>query len=148
MTVLLGIDCSSSPKKTGLALGEARGGEIHILRCTTGSKRMPPAMIAFEWLKGYEDVIIALDAPLGWPKALGSNLSLHKAGMPLKVNADNLFSRETDREIRQRLGKKPLEVGANLIARTAVAALSLLGELRRSTGRKIPLAWAPVEKER
>jgi len=147
MTALLGIDCSTDPKKTGLALGEKGGGIIHILRCTIGSKRMPPAMIAFEWLKEYEDVIIALDAPLGWPKALGLNLAKHRAGMPLKVNPDKLFSRQTDISIRERLGKKPLEVGANLIARTAVSALTLLDELRRSTQRQIPLAWAPVEKE-
>jgi predicted RNase H-like nuclease len=66
MTALLGIDCATNPKKTGLALGEERGGGIHILRCTTGSKSTPPAMIASEWLKEYEDVLIALDAPLGW----------------------------------------------------------------------------------
>ena len=54
----------------------------------------------------------------------------------------------TDVEIKQRLGKQPLEVGANLIARTAVAALMLLDEIRRSTWRPIPLAWAPKETER
>ena len=148
MTALLGIDCATNPKKAGLALGEAIGGVLRILRCTTGSKRMSPAMIAFEWLKEYEDVLIALDAPLGWPKPLGLSLSEHKAGMPIKVDPDKLFSRATDKAIRERLGKKPLEVGANLIARTAVAALALLDELRRSAGRQIPLAWAPVEGER
>jgi hypothetical protein len=148
MTALLGIDCATNPKKTGLALGEERGGGIHILRCTTGSKSTPPAMISSEWLKEYEDVLIALDAPLGWPKSLGLSLSEHKAGMPVKAVPDKLFSRATDRAIRERLGKRPLEVGANLIARTAVAALALIDELRMSTGRQIPLAWAPVERER
>jgi hypothetical protein len=140
MTALLGIDCATDPKKTGLALGEVRGESIHILRCTTGSSRMTPAMIANDWLKDYDDVLIALDAPLGWPKALGFCLFNHKAGVPIKLDADVLFSRATDKAIRKRLGKKPLEVGANLIARTAVAALSLLGELRQSTDRQIPLA--------
>ena len=40
-----------------------------------------------------------------------------------------------------RLGKKPLEVGADRIARTAVAALALLHDLRRRSGLPIPLAW-------
>lgn len=148
MAALLGIDCATVPKKTGLALGELRCGILHILRCTTGSSHTPPAMIANEWIKDYDDVLIALDTPVGWPKALAFSLSNHKAGMAIKIDADQLFSRATDKAIRERLGKKPLEVGANLIARTAVAALSLLDELRRFTDRQIPLAWAPVERER
>ena len=89
MTALLGIDCATVPKKTGLALGEQRGESIHILRCTTGSSRTPPAMIVIEWLKDYDDVIIALDAPLGWPKALGLSLSEHKSGMSIKMDQTN-----------------------------------------------------------
>jgi hypothetical protein len=41
------------------------------------------------------------------------------------------------------LRKRPLDVGANLIARTAHEALRLLDEIRRRTGRDIPLAWDP-----
>ena len=54
----------------------------------------------------------------------------------------------TDVEIKQRLGKQPLEVGASLIARTAVAALTMLDQIRQSTGYPIPLAWAREEKAR
>ena len=35
----------------------------------------------------------------------------------------------------------PLEVGAGWIARTARATLGLLDEVRRTTGKPIPLAW-------
>jgi hypothetical protein len=35
MIALLGIDCATNPKKTGLALGELRGEVVHILRCAT-----------------------------------------------------------------------------------------------------------------
>jgi hypothetical protein len=56
-----------------------------------------------------------------------------------------MFRRMTDDEIHRRLRKRPLEVGANLIARTAHSALKLLGEIRERTGLAIPLAWAPVE---
>jgi hypothetical protein len=49
--------------------------------------------------------------------------------------------------IYRRLGKLPLEVGASWLARTAVAALGLLDELRQASGRPIPLAWAPGEAE-
>jgi len=54
----------------------------------------------------------------------------------------------TDVAIKQRLRKQPLEVGANLVARTAVAALTMLDQIRRSSERPIPLAWAPKEPER
>ena len=41
--------------------------------------------------------------------------------------------------------KKPLDVGADLIARTAHAALRLLGVLRTQLGAAIPLAWDPAD---
>ena len=148
MIALLGIDCATVPRKTGLALAEFREGAVNILRCATATKREPPAKIATDWLQDYDDVLIALDAPLGWPKALGPQLSAHKAGSPIKSLANELFRRATDIAIKQRLGKQPLEVGANFIARTAVAALALLDQIRISTGRPIPLAWALEERDR
>lgn len=63
----------------------------------------------------------------------------------MNAKSDELFKRATDVDIRQRMGKRPLEVGANLISRTAVAALELLKEIRQLTGHTIPLAWAPDE---
>jgi predicted RNase H-like nuclease len=148
MIALLGIDCATNPKKTGLALGELRGKVVHILRCATGTRDDTPAAIAGKWLDDYEEALIALDAPLGWPQKLGVCLSTHRAGLPVQAEANQLFRRMTDVAIKERLGKQPLEVGANLIARTAVAALMLLDQIRRSTGRRIPLAWAPKETER
>ena len=58
------------------------------------------------------------------------------------MSADQMFRRETDRVIKQKLGKQPLDVGADRIARTAHAAVWLLGELRNATGFPIPLAWS------
>jgi len=148
MIALLGIDCSTDPRKTGLALGELRGDVVHISQCATGSKDKLPAKIACEWLRGRDEVLIALDAPLGWPRSLGACLANHRAGSLIQADDTNdLFRRATDKAINDRLKKRPLEVGANLIARTAVAALKLLDEIRHSTGRPIPLAWAPEEKE-
>ena len=147
MIALLGIDCAVNPKKTGLALGELRGGVVHILRCATGKQDETPASIAVNWLYDYEEAIIAFDAPLGWPKKLGVCLFAHRVGLPVQAEANQLFRRMTDVAIKERLGKQPLDVGANLIARTAVAALMLLDQIRRSTGRRIPLAWVPKETE-
>ena len=63
----------------------------------------------------------------------------------MNAKSDELFKRATDVTIKERLGKLPLEVGASLISRTAVAALELLEAIRQLTGQTIPLAWAPDE---
>ena len=52
-----------------------------------------------------------------------------------------MFSRYTDRFVYRRTGKNPLDVGANLIAKTAHWALELLEQLREATGEEIPMAW-------
>lgn len=147
MTVLLGIDCATQPEKVGLALGELRNGVVIITQCRTATKREPPAEIAADWLRGRQGALIALDAPLGWPRSLGACLSVHRAGQAMRVPANDLFRRLTDVDILQRIGKRPLEVGANLISRTSVAALELLGAIRSITGHSIPLAWGPEENE-
>lgn len=112
------------------------------------SRRDRPVGTLLRWIReaGPDPVLIALDAPLGWPVALGQALASHRAGEPVHVQANELFRRETDREIRRRFGKTPLDVGADRIARTAHAALELLGELRTATGLPIPLAWSAQER--
>jgi hypothetical protein len=52
-----------------------------------------------------------------------------------------LFRRDTDRYVEEVLGKRPLEVGADRIARTALSALRLLEDLRERLDDPIPLAW-------
>ncbi|MEN0065291.1 MAG: DUF429 domain-containing protein [Myxococcota bacterium] len=80
--------------------------------------------------------LLAMDSPLGWPVALGACLADHTAGQPLDIpllDRDRLFVRRTDRALTTRFGHagihiRPLEVGADRIARTAQAALALLHE--------------------
>ena len=147
MDIVLGIDCATKPAKVGLALGELRNGVVTITKCRTATRREPPAAIAAAWLRESNRALIALDAPLGWARALGACLPVHRAGQVMPAPANDLFRRSTDLDIRQRMGKRPLEVGANLISRTAVAALELLGALRDCTGSPIPLAWEQDEAE-
>jgi len=96
-----------------------------------------------DWTTHTSCTLIALDAPLGWPTELGRTLCEHQAGAPIHCQANMMFRRETDRFVRKRVGKQPLDVGADRIARTARAALVLLDELRHRTGDAIPLAWNP-----
>jgi predicted nuclease with RNAse H fold len=143
VTYIVGIDCAVSPRKTGLALAAWDAGTLRLLELTRGSRQRPPVAIVAEWVKTHAPVLLALDAPLGWPAALGAALAGHRAGERLEPAANRLFRRRTDEWIRSRLGKRPLEVGADLIARTAHAALALLEGLRERLGEPVPLLWAP-----
>jgi predicted RNase H-like nuclease len=91
--------------------------------------------------------LVALDAPLGWPAPLARALRHHEAGAAIASSSSDLFRRTTDAVIADRIGKRPLDVGADRIARTAHDALRRLGELRAVTGRSIPLAWVPRQVE-
>ena len=141
---LVGIDCATQPERVGIALAEMAD---EVCVCEAHAKIKKPWKRVVHWLMTYrsEGVLIAIDAPLGWPAPLGQLLDPHLAGEPIDVDSNELFSRLTDRYIRQEIGKIPLEVGADRIARTAHAALRGLEILRRETQNAIPLAWSSHE---
>jgi len=70
-----------------------------------------------------------------------------REGAAMGATAHALFRRQRDDDIHERFGKRPLEVGANFIFRTDVAALDLLADIRSITGESIPLAWTPADLE-
>ena len=145
MVALIGIDCATQPRKVGLALAELDGEILRIKACRTASPREEPAWIVSRWMADHGTALLALDAPMGWPRAMGEALSTHQAGAGIGAATHELFRRQTDDAIHQRFNKRPLEVGANFISRTAVAALNLLDQLRLITGQSIPLAWSPAD---
>lgn len=138
---ILGVDCATKPKNTGLCCVL----DHRIEHAETGDGSVAERLAA--WIEPGTPTLLAFDAPLGWPSALAPALVDHRAGDPLRPEANELFHRLTDDEIQERLGKRPLEVGADLIARTAREALSVLQELRDRTGLSIPLGWegAPAD---
>lgn len=136
---IIGVDYSTDNRKTGLALGAWDNGKVKIADVTIASEREPAPKIIAKWLTQHGVVLLALDAPLGWPEPMGRELSSHSAGRPVQTKADEFFSRLTDRVVRDCIAKKPLEVGANLIARTTHSALRLLEDLRNDMHTEIPL---------
>jgi predicted RNase H-like nuclease len=142
---VIGIDCATKDEKVGLALGSFEEEEARIEKVTIGSSKTPVIETIVDWINQRYPALLALDAPLGWPKRLGEVLSYHEAGMPIaEMNPDKMFHRETDEIVKSKIGKLPLEVGANLIARTAHKALRLLKDLGdKTTGKEIPLAPEP-----
>jgi len=144
---VIGVDCATVPARVGLARARREGGGWRLTDAGVASPARPPAEVLEAWLREDPRSMVALDAPLGWPADLGAALAPHRAGDPIAAPIATLFNRVTDRALQARLGKRPLEVGADRIARTAWSALDLLAQLRRATGRPIPLAWAPDTAE-
>ena len=142
---IIGIDCATQDKNTGLALATYDGDteNADVVRTQVGNEVETTLDAILHWLEeSGEPTLLALDAPLGWPSPMGETLLAHRAGEPIAVEADQLFFRRTDQQVWHSTLKKPMEVGADRIARTAHSALRLLGEIRRSSGHAIPLAWS------
>ena len=140
--LIVGIDCATDDAKIGLALAERRGAKTTIRQATICARESSAADTVAGWLRGSAGpILLAIDAPLGWPIEMGRQLASHRAGQAIPVEPNLLFRRATDRFIQATVGKTPLDVGADRIARTAHAAGRLLGQLRQSLIQPIPLAW-------
>lgn len=138
---ILGIDCATAAADTGIARATLSPGDdrpqLNFLRA--GTRGTPVSAVLAQLLSPGRRLLVGLDAPLGWPAPMAELLPRHAAGDAVGYGANELFRRHTDRVVRERIGKQPLDVGADRIARTAVAALELLAELRERTGRRIPV---------
>ena len=163
---IIGWDAAVDPRNNALAVGDlgVEGGPEETVR-TDGGERGPDgsddarvltvrgvvspandeaiAETVTEWIGEVSPrcpILLCIDAPLGWPARLGPTLANHTAGAALDGDAERLFRRATDRDIRRRLGKTPLDVGADRIARTAYSVLGRIEALRRRVTREIRLA--------
>ena len=140
---IVGVDCATIDKKVGLALGKYANGTLKIEDATLCSPKTPATEIIANWLQPENrPALLAIDAPLGWPIALAHALTNHRAGNPIPEETDDLFHRITDKYITKTLRKRPLEIGADRIARTAHAALRMIGEVSQRLSADIPLAWS------
>jgi hypothetical protein len=144
---VIGIDCATDDAKIGVARGRWSPGTVEVEEVALCGRGRPPASLVSSWLRGSGPALIAMDAPLGWPQPLARVLSTHKAGDVISISPNEMFRRETDRFIQRKLGKTPLDVGADRIARTAHAALRVLGDIRTNLGAAIPLAWSTPPNE-
>ena len=140
-TCIIGIDCATDTKKVGLARGFLADGALIIDRLTKPATNQSVCDLVVDWLDPNTPTLLALDAPLGWPEPIGQQLNAHFAGEAILVDPNLMFRRETDRFIKRETGKQSLDVGADRIARTALAALKYLDQISREIDREIPLAW-------
>lgn len=146
---IVGLDCATVDPKVGIALGLHGDAGLEIQDATLCTRERAAANVIASWVHNSQDpILISIDAPLGWPKPLAEILIHHSAGMNIETPANAMFRRTTDVFIQQKLRKTPLDVGADRIARTAYAALAILGTLRVELGIPIPLAWTPTDVSR
>lgn len=144
--LIVGLDAATEPRKFGYAIGRLSDRSVQIVDAGTlrsaGTRDALVEVIAPQ-LREARRALVAIDAPLGWPAGAGAVLARHAAGERVELVPDKLFHRAADQFVQSKLRKRPLEVGASLIARAAHSALSRLHELRSATGLAIPLAWTP-----
>jgi predicted RNase H-like nuclease len=145
---LSGIDCAVDERGVGIAIGDYSDGSCSLLPLPNQAKTRSTAELVCDWIDRSPQTLLALDAPLGWPIALGKALVDHVAGAGIDIPPDLLFRRATDRFVKSHFGKQPLDVGADRIARTARAALKLLERIRSQTALEIPLVWEPHYMEK
>jgi len=69
--LVIGIDGATQPGKVGLARAERRGSGAEVTDCLLGANDALPIAVVLGWLEGAESGLLYLDAPLGWPVALG-----------------------------------------------------------------------------
>jgi hypothetical protein len=141
---VVGVDCATNESRVGIALGAWEEGSVRLREVALCGRERSAAVSISDWLRGVRGPgLLALDAPLGWPSPLSETLVRHRAGEKLAAEPNEMFRRLTDRFIQETVGKTPLDVGADRIARTAHAALGLLDEVRRRLETPVPLAWSP-----
>lgn len=141
-TWVIGLDWATQENARGLALGCVdTDNHLVVHKVERASKRKPTKEIVGSWLGDGKSALICIDAPLGWPIGLSRALWNHDAGCGIGTAPDTMFSRFTDTFVAGRLGKKPLEVGADLIARAALSAVQFLGLMRGPQYGLMPLPW-------
>jgi predicted nuclease with RNAse H fold len=118
--ITLGIDLSSMPKGTAacsIVWNENRAvAGLPVVHCTDDKL---DALIS-------ESDAIGIDAPFGWPDAFVQAVADWTNDAWNKETRDGFQFRETDRAVRDRVGRWPLSVSSDRIALPAMRAMALL----------------------
>ncbi len=117
---VLGIDLSSAEKGTSACAIEYAG---KLGRCSRPHEQCSDAEI--DRLIENSDAV-GIDAPLGWPDKFKKAVSDWMFEYWNTEIRDELRFRETDRIVRDRMGRWPLSVSSDLIALPAMRAMAML----------------------
>src|SRR3990172_3190857 len=91
--LLIGLDAASKWTNFGYAIGQCESGiidveEAGLVQSPTESDALANRIAPR--LRDLEHALVAVDAPLGWPRALALALKEHCAGEPIEVGKDGL----------------------------------------------------------
>lgn len=128
--LVAGIDLAADPRRTGLAVLREENHVVRIDDVHVGASD--------------DDVLAAItpaskagvDVPFGWPRRFVDLVAGHQAGdlePPAHTGPDwrrAVLYRETDLEVRKRVGKTPLSVAADKIAYPAIRWAAIAARLR------------------
>ena len=142
MTTVIGLDASTDPKKVGLVAAVAGDNDVRIENFVKPNSWGEIQNFVARYVEA-GPTLVAIDAPLGWPRALGPLLAKHVAGAPLAGEPNEIFKRATDRYIDANVGQPTMSVGSDKIARTAACVMNFLDRVRVDTGFEVPLLWSP-----
>jgi len=135
--LLIGWDAAVDPRNTALSLVRYDPPDVTVEAHATPHDRDELVSTVTRWVQGATATLLCVDSPLGWPHRMAPILSGHVAGDGIRAIADELFRRLTDIDVRRRVGKTPLDVGADRIARTALATLNAIDAVRERVARRI-----------
>jgi len=138
---IIGFDSAVQESNIGLVLCNYLNGVITI-EDKKDSKLTSEEQI-IKWSTTNELIIMGVDSPLGWPKYFGSSLKEHIAGNQIDSDPVSFFERTTDKFIYKTFKKKPLEVSADRIARTAYYTLNRLNYINKNIEKKYEILWNP-----
>jgi predicted RNase H-like nuclease len=75
-TRLVGIDCATQDTKVGVAYGDFSDGQLAVVEAFACTKEKTAAEAISNWLQELKGpVLLAIDAPLGWPQPLSRVLA-------------------------------------------------------------------------
>lgn len=147
--LIIGLDVGAQLHNCGYCIARVIADRVEICEAdllAKGSKSSKSLADLANLAKSSTNTLLAIDAPMGWPAAMGQALLEHQAGNLIRTPRMQLFRRSTDSFVKQHTGKTPLDVGAEKIAHAAHHALEILDGLRRLSDLPIPLAWSPSER--
>ncbi len=89
----------ASPSRggNGIAVGTVEGTRLVVEEVLVGLSEVGLHGLLCRVTREESPVLLSIDAPLGWPEAMGRGLVGHVAGGMVGIDADQMFRRETDR---------------------------------------------------
>ena len=163
-TRIIGLDWATKADKVGVVSAlSIDGGKRCVIERAESLARLAsvkassashgaPCVSALDALTKSEEstrTLLCIDAPLGWPDPFRAWMSDHGAGegAPLEVDFDRFFRRATDDVVAKLTGKRPLEVSANFIGRTAGSVLAMLSRLRGERAEDWPALTRSIDAD-